>query len=327
MLFAMSFDRHCRAFLLAIVIACAASPLQAQTWPVRPVRIIVPYGGGSAPDVVARIVADEIAPQLGQPLIVENRLGAGGKIGTETAAKAAPDGYTLLLGSKDTHGVMQHLYPGWDVDPVRDFAPISLLVRIQNVIVANKDLPAASPAELVALARSRELNYGTPGVGTNLHLLAELLKQTQAMRLNHIPFKTFAEILPSTMRGEIQLAVLGVPPVTSFVRDGRVKALAVTGTQRSKFLPDVATFAEAGIAGFEQGGWFALFASGKAPAESLARVGALVQEMGRRASFRERVEKMFAEPATGTPDELAALVAAETSRWSEVVKKAGVKLQ
>lgn len=315
-----------RAFAAALLLA-STLPLCAQSWPARPIRLIVPYGGGSAPDVVARIVADEIAPQLGQPLVVENRLGAGGKIGTEAAAKAAPDGYTLLLGSKDTHGVMQHLYPGWEVDPPRDFAPISLLVRIQNAIIANKDLPAANLKALVALARSRELNYGTPGVGTNLHLLAELLKQTQGLQLNHVPFKTFAEIVPSAMRGEIQLAVLGVPPVTPFARDGRIKVIAVTGTQRSKFLPDVETFAEAGITGFEQGGWFALFGSAKAPAETIARLSTAVQEMGSRASFRDRVEKMFAEPATGTPGELAALVAAETARWGDVVKKAGIRLQ
>ncbi len=313
--------------VVALLWLGVASSAFAQGWPGRPIRLIVPYGGGSAPDVIARIVAEEIAPQLGQPIVIENRLGAGGKIGTETAAKAPPDGYTLLLGSKDTHGVMQHLYPRWEVDPQRDFAPVSLLVRIQNAIVANKDLPAANLTELIAIARTRELNFGTPGVGTNLHLLAELLKQTQGLKLNHVPFKTFAEILPSTMRGEAHLAVLGVPPVTPFVRDGRVKAIAVTGTTRSKFLPDVPTFTEAGVAGFEQGGWFALFAPAKAPAESVARLSALVQDMGKRTSFAERVDKMFAEPATGTPAELAALVAAETARWGEVVRKAGVKLE
>jgi tripartite-type tricarboxylate transporter receptor subunit TctC len=299
----------------------------AQSWPTRPIRLIVPYGGGSAPDVIARVVAEELGPRLGQPIVVENRLGAGGKIGTEVVARAAPDGYTLLLGSKDTHGVMQHLYPKWEVDPIRDFAPISLLVRIQNTIAANKDLPASTLPELIALAKSRELNYGTPGIGTNLHLLAELLKQAQGMRLTHVPYKTFAEIIPSAMRNEIQLAVLGVPPITPFARDGRVKVIAVTGTARSKFLPNVPTFTEAGVAGFEQGGWFALFAPAKVPPEAIARLTAETQAMGARPSFGERVEKMFAEAATSTPAELAALVATETARWGEVVRKAGVTLE
>lgn len=256
-----------RLFKLTAVIAGAslAAAASAQTWPSRAIRIIVPYGGGSAPDVVARIVAEEVSPRIGQPIIIENRLGAGGKIGVDAAAKAPADGYTLLLGSKDSHGVMQHLYPGWDVNPVRDLAPISLLMRIQNTIVANKDLPASNLKELIELGKSRNLNYGSPGIGTNLHLMAELLRQNYNLQFTHIPYKTFSEVIPSTIRGELQLAALGVPPVTSFVRDGRIKAIAVTGTARSKYLPNVPTFTESGVPGFETGGWFALFAPTKRP--------------------------------------------------------------
>ena len=316
-----------RGLVAACIIALtAAPPVTAQTWPTRPIRLIVPYGAGSTPDLIARVVADELGPVLSQPLVIENRLGAGGKIGTEAVAKALADGYTLLLGSKDTHGVMQHLFPNWEVDPGRDFAPISLLVRIQNTIIANKDLPANTVVELIALGKSRDLNYGTPGVGTNLHLLAELLRQAQGMRLVHIPYKTFAEIVPATMRGDVQLSVLGVPVIAPFVRDGRVKAIAVTGTARSKFLPDVPTFAEAGVPGFENGGWFALFAPAKTSPEIVRKLNEEVVAMGRRASFIARVEKMSAEPATGGAESLATLVAGETARWGEVVRKAGIKL-
>jgi tripartite-type tricarboxylate transporter receptor subunit TctC len=312
--------------LLIAVLLSLAVPA-AHAWPERPVRIVVPYGAGSAPDVIARTIGEEIAPRLGQPVIVENRLGAGGKIGTEYVARAAPDGYTVLLGSKDTHGVMEHLYPGWEVKPLRDLAPVSLLIRIQNALVANKDLPASGPRELVALAKAATLNYGTPGVGTNLHLLGEYLAQSQGLRLTHVPYKAFADILPSVMRNDVQLAVLGVPPVTPMVRDGRIKAIAVTGTARSPYLPAVPTFAEAGLEGFESGGWFALFVPAATPAAVVGRLNAEVVEAGRRPSYQERARKMFSEPATSTPGELAELAAKETERWGAVVRKAGITLQ
>jgi tripartite-type tricarboxylate transporter receptor subunit TctC len=315
------------AALAATALVLVSAPAFAQNYPNRPIRVIVPYGAGSAPDVIARTAAEELAPRLGQPVVIENRLGAGGKVGTEAAARASADGYTLLLGSKDTHGVMQHLYPGWDVNPVKDFAPISLLIRIQNAIVANPAVKASDMKELIALGKAENLNYGTPGVGTNLHLLAETLRLTYGLKLTHVPYKNFGEILPATIRGDLSLAVLGVPPVTAMVRDGRLKALGVTGTARSPFLPDVPTFAERGVPGFEHGGWFALFAPAGTPPEVLQRLNGEVIEMGKRASYRERVAKMFAEPATGSAAELAELVAAETARWGEVVRKAGVKLE
>lgn len=315
------------AALAATAFALAAAPALAQNFPNRPIRIIVPYGAGSAPDVIARTAAEELSPRLGQPIVVENRVGAGGKIGTEIAARAGADGYTLLLGSKDTHGVMQHLYPGWDVDPVKDFAPISLLIRIQNAIVANPAVKANDMRELVVLAKTENLNYGTPGVGTNLHLLAETLQQAYGLKLTHVPYKNFGDILPSTVRGDVSIAVLGVPPVTPLVRDGRLKALGVTGTARSPYLPNVPTFAESGVPGFEHGGWFALFAPAGTPPAALQRLNSEVIEMGKRDSYRERVAKMFAEPATSTPAELGELVAAETARWGEVVRKGGIKIQ
>jgi len=315
------------AAIAMAALVLAAAPALAQQFPSRPIRIVVPYGAGSAPDVIARVAADELAPRLGQPVIVDNRVGAGGKIGAEIAARAPADGYTLLLGSKDTHGVMQHLYPSWDVDPVKDFAAISLLIRIQNAIVANPALKANDVKALIALARTENLNYGTPGVGTNLHLLAEMLQLAYGLKLTHVPYKNFGDILPAAVRGDLSLAVLGVPPVTPFVRDGRLKALGVTGTTRSPYLPDVPTFAERGVPGFEHGGWFALFAPAGTPAEAVQRLNAEAVEMGKRASYRERVAKMFAEPATSTPGELNELVVAETARWGEVVRKAGIKVE
>lgn len=314
-----------RSAVATFALALAAGA--AQAWPERPIRIVVPYGAGSAPDVIARTIGEEISPALGQPVIVENRLGAGGKIGTEHVARASADGYTLLLGSKDTHGVMEHLYPDWDVKPLRDLAPVSLLIRIQNAVVVNNEIRASGPRELIELAKTTHLNFGTPGVGTNLHLLGEYLAQKHGLRMTHVPFKAFAEILPSVMRGDVHMAVLGVPPVTRLVRDGRIRAVAVTGTARSPYLPDVPTFAEAGLRGFESGGWFALFVPAATPATVVQRLNAEVVAAGRRPSYQDRATKMFSEPATSTPGELAELAARETARWGEVVRKAGIKLQ
>ena len=307
----------------------AALPAGAQDYPNRPVKIVVPYGAGVAPDVIARIAGEGLSKRLGQQFIIENRVGAGGKIGTEAVAKSPADGYTLLLGSKDTHGVMVHLYPGWSVDPMRDFAPISLLIRIQNVLVANPAFPASAPKELAAAsaAAPKGVTYGSPGVGTNLHLFGALLGQQLGLNLVHVPYKSFGEAFPAAVRGDIDLIVCGVPPAVPLVRDGRLKAIAVTGTARSPFLPDVPTFTEAGIPGHESGGWFGLLAPAGTPEPVIKRLSDAVTEIGKSAEYRERVTKMFSEPATNTPAEFAAVIAAETARWGEVVRKAGVKLQ
>jgi len=316
------------AACLSLAVLGWAGSAYSQTYPGRPVRIIVPYGAGVTPDVIARLVGEELSRRFGQQFVVENRAGAGGKIGTEAAAQAAPDGYTLLLGSKDTHGVLVHLYPGWSVDPVRDFVPVSLLIRIQNVIVANPGVPASTPRELIQLASSGDaLAYGTPGVGTNLHLMAELLQQQYGLKLIHVPYKNFGEAFPAAIRGDLKLVVTGVPPAVPMVKDGRLKAIAVTGASRSPYLPNVPTFAEAGIPGFETGGWFGLLAPAGTPQEIVSRLAGEIAAIGAQPAFRERVEKMSSEVSTSTPAQFAALIRDETARWGEVVRKAGIKVE
>jgi len=315
--------------LASLVALLAALSAGAQEYPNRPVRIVVPYGPGVAPDVIGRIAGEQLSRRLGPQFVIENRVGAGGKIGTEAVAKSPADGYTLLLGSKDTHGVMVHLYPGWSVDPIRDFAPISMLIRIQNVLVANPAFPASAPKDLAAAsaAAPKGVTYASPGVGTNLHLFGALLGRQLRLNLVHVPYKSFGEAFPAAVRGDINLIVSGVPPAVPFVRDGRLKAIAVTGTARSPFLPNVPTFTEAGIAGHETGGWFGLLAPAGTPQAVIKRLSAAVKEIGTSPEYRERVTKMFSEPATNTPDEFAAVIAAETVRWGEIVLSEGVKLQ
>jgi tripartite-type tricarboxylate transporter receptor subunit TctC len=312
----------------SLAVLLAALPVGAQEYPNRTVKIVVPYGAGVAPDVIGRIAGDALSKHLGQPFVVENRPGAGGKIGTEAVAKSPADGYTLLLGSKDTHGVLVHLYPGWDVDPMRDFAPISMLIRIQNVLVANPAFPASKPSELAAASKAapKGVTYASPGVGTNLHLFGALLGQQLGLNLVHVPYKSFGEAFPAAIRGDVDLVVCGTPPAVGLVRDGRLKAIAVTGTARSRFLPNVPTFAESGVAGHETGGWFGLLAPAGTPQPVIKRLAEALAEIGTTPEYRERAEKMFSDPAVNTPTEFAEVIAAETARWGKVVQTAGVKL-
>ena len=313
---------------LAAVLHSPQLAAQTSAYPNRPVRVIVPYGPGTAPDLVGRVISEQLTKRTGQPFVVENRVGAGGKIGTEAAAGATPDGYTLLLGGKDTHGILTHLYPSWSVHPERDFAPIALLARIQNVVVANLKVPASTPQELIALAKDKELRYGTPGVGTNLHLLAEALKNAYGLKLQHIPYsRSFAEAMPALVRGDLDLVVAGLPPAMPLLKDGRIKAIAVTGTQRSRFAPDVPTFQEAGIPDMQTGGWFALFAPAGTPAAVVDRLADEIRASSKVPEVVIKLEGIYADAVASTPAELQRLVVEETARWGKVIEKNQIKVE
>ena len=316
--------------LLSLVVAQfiqAQSGFAQEQWPRRPLRIIVPYGAGAAPDVMARVAGDELGARLGQPVVVENRIGAGGLIGTEAAIQSKPDGYTLFLGSLDTQAILAHLYPNRGIDPVRDLAPISLLARIHNVIIANPALPASNVRELIALARQQpgKIAFGSPGVGTNLHLIGELLKQKAGIDIVHVPYKTLAPAFTDAALGQLQLIVIGLPPAMPFLRDNRLKALGSTGPTRSPFLPNVATLAEQGVDGLEVTGWFGLLAPRGTAREVLERVGRELVQIGQGENYRKRIQGVMAEPVTGTAEEFAALIERENRRWSEVIRTAGIK--
>lgn len=318
------------AALLSLVVATLLLPspgLAQEAWPRRAIRIIVPYGAGAAPDVMARVAGDELGSRLGQPAVIENRVGAGGLIGTEAAIQSKPDGYTLFLGSLDTQAILAHLYPSRGIDPVRDLAPISLLARIHNVIIANPALPASNVRELVALARQQpgKIAFGSPGVGTNLHLIGELLKQKAGIDIVHVPYKTLGPAFTDATLGQLQLIVIGLPPAMPFLRDNRLKALGSTGPTRSPFLPNVATLAEQGVEGLEVTGWFGLLAPRGTPREVLDRLGRELVQIGQGDNYRKRIQGVMAEPVTGTAGEFAALIERENRRWGEVIRTAGIK--
>ena len=313
---------------LSLVLHSSLAVAQTPAYPTRAVRIVVPYGPGTAPDLIGRVISEQLGKRLGQPFVVENRVGAGGKIGTEIAASAAPDGYTLLLGGKDTHGILTHLYPGWSVHPERDFAAISMVARIQNVLIANLKLPASTPQQFIALGKERELRYGTPGVGTNLHLMAELLKNTYGLNLLHIPYsRSFAEALPALVRGDLDLVVAGLPPAMPLLKDGRIKAIAVTGTERSRFAPDVPTFLESGIPDLQTGGWFALFAPTGTPKAVIDKLSNEIATVMKAPEVQSKLEGIYAEPQASTPAELKKMVMDETERWGKVVKANNIKVE
>jgi tripartite-type tricarboxylate transporter receptor subunit TctC len=313
------------ACVLAVGVHVDAS---AQPYPAKSVKVIVPYGPGTAPDVIARIMSEALGKRLSQPFVVENRTGAGGKIGTEAAVASPADGYTLFLGSKDTQSILQYLYPTWSVKPNSGLVPILGLARIQNVIVTRAANPATTLQEVVALSRTKQLSYGTPGVGTNLHLMGELLASTQGMKLLHVPYsRSFAEALPAAAQGDIDLLIAGLPPVLQLIKDGRIKALAITGDKRSPFIPNVPTFAEAGVEGLEVGGWFAMFAPTGTPAGVVDRLSAEIGELLKTPEIKGRLEALSAEVAPLSARELSQAISAESARWSRIISENGIRVE
>lgn len=287
----------------------------------RWVRIKSALTPGTAPDVLGRLTADGLQRRLGHPIVVENRAGAGGKIGTEAAALASPDGYTLFLGSKDSQSILPNLYPTWSVKPHQALVPVAGLARIENVLVARTGSSVSSLPEVIAQAKGRTLSYGTPGVGTNLHLMVELLKARQGLQLMHVPYsKSFAEALPALLRGDIDLLMAGVPPMLAFLKDGRVKGLAVSGTTRSRYAPDVPTFGELGIKDLETGGWFGVFVPRGTPAPIASKLQTEIAEVVKSQEFRSRLEALAADPWLIAPADLSSLIEDERNRWGNLIK-------
>lgn len=325
----MTMNMHRITALFALLVASVASfNAVAQAWPSRPLRAIVPYGPGSGPDLIGRVVAAELQTRLGQPVIVENRLGAGGKIGVEAAAKAKGDPYTLFIGTVDTQCMLPYLFPGWDVNPLTDLIGVSPFTLAPLVISANPALQVANVQELIAYAKANPgVPYGTPGVGTILHLTGERLNERFGTRFTHVPFRNFADSFPAAQRGDLKLVISAILPVQGFLKDGRLKPLVITGKTRVPGLPNVPTFTESGIDGMEEGSWWGLFTPAGVPAEIVNRLNQEVVAITRTPAFNTRMENLAAIAIRATPAEFAASMAAESAKWGEVIRKAGVKME
>lgn len=312
--------------MLCMAFAALASAASAQPYPSKAVRVIVPFGPGTAPDAIARVASDGLQKRLGQSFTVENRIGAGGKIGTQAAATATADGYTLFLGTRDSQSILGHLHPSWSVKPERQLTPIAGLARIDSVLLAQPAFPSDTLDGVLAMARTKELSYATPGVGTHLHLMGEQLKSSQGLQLLHVPYsKSAAEALPAVLRGDVDLLFSGLPPLLPFVQDARVKALAITGTRRSKFLPQVPTFAELGIPGLESGGWFGLFAPTGTPPAILRQLEAEINHVMQDPSFQSRLASLSAEPWAATPAQLSRTLEAERLHAGKLVHQGRIR--
>jgi tripartite-type tricarboxylate transporter receptor subunit TctC len=316
-------------WLLAALASAAALPLCAQDYPTRPIRIIVAYTPAGATDILARAVGQKMSEAWGQPVIVDNRPGANGNIGTELAAKAAPDGYTLLMATAGTHGINPSLYRHLNWDAVKDFTPISLVAMVPNILVVNNALPVKSVKELIAYAKANpgKLSYGSPGNGSTAHLSMELFKSMTGTQMVHVPYKGSAGVLADVMGGQIALTMDNIPPYLPQVRAGKIRALAVSPAKRTPAAPDIPTVAEAGVPGYDSGAWFGLLAPAGTPKPIVDKLTAETQRILKLPDVHERISSLGAEIVGSSSAEFGALIKSEIAKWAKVIKEAHVELQ
>ncbi len=315
-----------RKSLVLLAALAFGAVAHAQTYPSRPVKLIVPFPAGSATDQVARLTGQQLQEELKQPFIVENKPGAQGAIAAAEVAKAAPDGYTLLVNTAAL-AINMSLYPKLAFDALRDFIPVSVFSESPNVLVVPAIHPVKSVRELVAQAEAApgKLNFSSAGVGTTQHLAAELLKLRTKTFMVHIPYRGSAPSLTALIAGEVDLSFANVPAIHAHVQSGRLRALAVAGPRRDGQLPEVPTMKEAGIEGVEVVVWYGLFAPAGTPREVVSTLAAGVQRAAKDAGMRKRLLEQGAEPVGSTPEEFAKLMREELARWSEVVRVSGAR--
>lgn len=311
----------------AALALAAAMPASAQNYPDRPIRLVVAFPAGGTTDIVARILAEYAGRSLGQQMIVENRPGAGGNIGTELVARAAPDGYTLSLCTIGTCAINLSIYPDTGYDLERDFAPVSLVGEVVNVLAINPKVPARSVKELVALARAKpgSLTYGSSGYGSSPHLSGELLKSMAGVDIIHVPYKGSAPAITDLRGGQIQMFFDNAPSILPHVKSGALRALATTGAKRAKVLPDVPTMEEAGFPGFVVAPWWGVLAPARTPAPVVAR---LTQAFGRvlaDPAVIKRFEELGLDVLGGAPQRLGDKIRSETAKWGKLVRERNIK--
>lgn len=322
-----------RLLAVAALAVLSLAPVHAQTWPSKPVRIIVPFPPGGTTDIVARSIGVELQRMWQQPVVIENRAGAGGNIGADAVAKSPGDGYTLLMGTVGTHAINQALYAQsgskMPFDPVKDFVPITLVAGVPNVMVINAKLPVNTVAEFIAYAKARpgQLNMASSGNGTSIHLTGELFKTVTGTYMVHFPYRGSAPAVTDLITGNMNVMFDNLPSALPHIKSGRLKALAVTSRTRSPALPDVPTIEEAaGLKGFDASSWFGLFAPAGTPRTIVDKIQADVAKALAQPAVRERFVAQGAAPGGNTPDQFAAFIRAETDKWTRVVKFSNAKV-
>ena len=311
-----------------LVLALASLASHAQSWPAKPVRMIVPYAAGGTTDVLARIMSERLGHALGQPFVIEYRPGAGGTIGAEAAAKSAPDGYTIVMGAPGSHSTAASLYAKLGFDPVKDFAPIVHVANVPNSVVVHPSMPVKSVPELIAHAKVRpgEVAFGSAGTGATTHLTGELFALETGTKLTHVPYKGSSQAMVDLLGGQIPMMFENLPGAAPQVRAGKLRLLAVTSAKRSPAFPDTPAVSET-IPGFEVVAWFALFAPAGTPAAIVQRMNAESDRILQQADVREKIAQAGSEPVGGTPEAFARFLADDIAKWRRVIPAAGIKPQ
>lgn len=315
-----------RSIALA-TLALAAAPVlaqQAAPWPTKPIRIVVTFTPGGAPDTLARILAEKWA-SLGQPVTVDNKPGAGGNIGADFVAKSPADGHTLVVGTVGTHAINAALYPNMPYHPQKDFTPVIFLASTPNLLVVNNSVPAKTTGELIALARTTPLTFGSSGSGTSIHLSGELFNTMAGVKMQHIPYKGRAAAIPDLLGGRITMIFDNMPSALPLVKSGELRAIAVTSARRSAAAPQIPTLAESGLPGFEATSWFALFAPAGLPRDVQLKINAETARVLAMPDVKEKLATLGLDPAPGTPEQLATFQQAEMVKWAKVVKASGAR--
>ncbi|HKA46142.1 MAG TPA: tripartite tricarboxylate transporter substrate binding protein [Burkholderiales bacterium] len=317
--------RYCLVFFLACV-SCGAP---AQTYPSRPIRVLIPFPAGSAADIIARAMEPQLRERLGQSLVIDNRGGAGGNIAAEMTAKSAPDGYTIMMATIGTHAINHSLYSRLPFHPVRDFTPVTLVGDSPNALVTTPRVQANSIQDLIALAKAKpgQLNYGSSGSGTTVHLSGELFSVMTGIKMVHIPYKGATEALTGLLGGQTDLMFASLSSSIPLIRSGKLKAFGVTGAQRSRSLPDLPTVAEAGnLPGFAATAWFGIVGPAGVAKPSVATLNKAALETLNTQEVKDRLFNSGVEVRSSTPEDFARLIESEMAKWAKVVKASGAKV-
>jgi len=320
--------RSVRGVLLGSVLAVLAAGGQAQTYPTHPIRLVVPFPAGGTTDILAREVGQKLSVSLGQSVVIDNRPGAAGNIGSDLVAKSAPDGYTLLMCTVSTHAINPNLYAKLPYDHLKDFVPVVLVASVPNVLEVTPALPVNSVADLIRLAKEKpgQINFASSGSGTSIHLSGELFKTQAGVDMTHVPYKGSAPALTDLIGGQVQVMFDNLPSSLPQIKAGKLRAIAVTSAQRAPALPDIPTIAESGLPGFEATSWFGIVAPTGTPPAIIARINADVNQWLQSPEAREKLLAQGALAAGGTPEQFAAYIRAETEKWAKVVKASGAKV-
>ncbi|HJU23985.1 MAG TPA: tripartite tricarboxylate transporter substrate binding protein [Casimicrobiaceae bacterium] len=307
---------------------CGAPAIAQDDYPSRPIRLVVPFPAGGTTDILARAVAQRLSQTWGQQVIVDNRPGAGGNIGSDLVAKAPPDGYTLLMGTVGTHAINPSLYKKMPYDHVKDFAPVILVAGVPNVLVVNPSLPVHSVQELIAYGKANpgKLDFASSGNGTSIHLSGELFKTMTGIEMTHVPYKGSAPALTDLMGGQVQLMFDNLPSSLAFIKAAKLRALAVTSATRSATLPDLPTLAESGLSGFEASSWFGVLAPAHTPPAIISKLNGAIASWLATQDAKDKLLAQGAIAAGGSPEDFAHHIDAETVKWAKVVKASGAHI-